>query len=422
METVGHAIRQRIPFEVEYRMIVKDGSARYFMERGRPVFGSHGDLEYVDGAINDIDERKHIVKSLAESEAKFRSIFENMQEAFYRTDLAGNLVLFSPEGVKQAGYDSADEMLGLNIAEVIYSDPSERSKFLEALRKDGSVSNYPVIVKARDDTLHHLVANSHFYYDDSGNVLGVEGILHDITAIKDAEEEIRKSETKFRILVEASTDVLWEVDLSGKFTYISPQCVNLTGYTPEELTGSSMFDLITAEHVDEIVSLFSTSVLKKTASHSLVVPVNHHEGHIVDVEIRSVVLYDDNGEIRGYGGIALDITERKRMEESLRASEEKFRLLVENSHDIIYTLSADGIFTFVSPVWTTLLGHPVDQVLGKSFTRFVHPDDIPGCMVFLQSVISTGQRQDGVEYRVQHIGGTWYGTPRVPFHSGTDAV
>jgi len=101
----------------------------------------------------------------------------------------------------------------------------------------------------------------------------------------------------------------------------------------------------------------------------------------------------------------------------LRKSREKYRLLVENSHDIIYTLTADGVFVFVSPAWTVLLGHPLNEVVGTSFQSFVHPDDIPGCMVFLQAVIETGQRQEGVEYRVQHTDGSWhwYTSSGVPF-------
>jgi len=93
--------------------------------------------------------------------------------------------------------------------------------------------------------------------------------------------------------------------------------------------------------------------------------------------------------------------------ESLRESEEKFRALVENANDIIYSLSSQGIFTYVSPNWTEILGHDTTEVVGKSLVPFVHPDDMAAFELFFRKVVESGKRQGGVEYRVLHKNGTW---------------
>ncbi|MDD2846137.1 MAG: diguanylate cyclase [Rhodoferax sp.] len=91
----------------------------------------------------------------------------------------------------------------------------------------------------------------------------------------------------------------------------------------------------------------------------------------------------------------------------LISSEEKFRLLVNNSHDIIYTMNQEGIFTFVSPAWTVLLGHPVEEVTGYSMANFIYSEDIPNCKAALNKLFSTGQLQTNIEYRIRHADQSW---------------
>lgn len=106
--------------------------------------------------------------------------------------------------------------------------------------------------------------------------------------------------------------------------------------------------------------------------------------------------------------IFIDISDSKRSEEELRRSEEKYRKLIENSHEVIYQLSPEGIFVFASPAWTYTLGHSIEQVIGHPFTEFVHEEDWQLCYDAINELLNTGNRKTGVEYRVKDVNGKWH--------------
>jgi PAS domain S-box-containing protein len=102
-----------------------------------------------------------------------------------------------------------------------------------------------------------------------------------------------------------------------------------------------------------------------------------------------------------------ELAEHKRTEEFLKASEEKFRSLVENSFDVIFVLDSSGVFQFVSPSWEIHFGHPAATVIGQLFSLFIHPDDIPHCTTYLQQVMESGQAATSPSYRVRQTNGSW---------------
>jgi PAS domain S-box-containing protein len=102
-----------------------------------------------------------------------------------------------------------------------------------------------------------------------------------------------------------------------------------------------------------------------------------------------------------------DITELKETQLQLRESELKHRLLIENSHDIIYTLAPTGVFTFTSPAFQVQLGWPITEVVGQHFARFTHPDDVADCHAFLGQVLQSGRAMGNFEHRVLHRDGSW---------------
>jgi PAS domain S-box-containing protein len=236
----------------------------------------------------------------------------------------------------------------------------------------------------------------------------------------------RESEARMRTITDSAQDAIVMMDPSGRVSYWNPAAERMFGRTSAEAIGQNLHAFLApSRYLDSFRTAFPAFLA--TGSGSAVGRPIDLEGRRANGQEFPVQLSLSTVRLKGAWhavGLMCDITEQKRAQEALRESEEKHRLLIENSHDIIYTLTADAVFTFVSPAWTTLLGHVEAQVVGQPLARFVHPDDLPCLLSFLEAVGKTAERDESVEYRVQDLYGSWlwHTSSAVPLRDEDGAV
>lgn len=184
------------------------------------------------GAFLDITERKRMESALRESEEKYRAIIDEMQDLFYRTDISGKITMLSPSAFAISGY-TQDELIGQDVAKV-YADPHDREKLLSILKEKGSVDSFPLNLKVRDGSIRHVTTSSHFYHDAAGTILGVEGVIHDITDQRRAEEALRIANKKLHLLSSITRhDIRNQLMALMAFIELSKDSID----KPEELIG-----------------------------------------------------------------------------------------------------------------------------------------------------------------------------------------
>jgi PAS domain S-box-containing protein len=366
---------------------------------------AHGEISGAIESIRDITERKKAEQSLKKSESNYRALIENMQDCLHRSDLQDHLIFASPSLARLLGYSTVEELYGEDIAGIFYKDPEERRKFIDAVYRTGSVSNFQATFKKTDGTSIDVETNSHVYYDDDGKIAGIEGILHDITTRNIAEKTIKESEQKYRDLVEHSTDIIYTLDFRGIITSISPSLTPHLGYTPGEVIGKNIGEYITPMSLEIATREMSRKEDNEINTSRYEIGIRSKDGNIIPYEIHSRTRFRE-GKPFDILGIARDITDSKHKEEVLIESEIKFRSLVETSPDMIWEIDTSATFTYISPQIMDILGYPPDEVTGKPFFSLIPQKFIEELTGRFQSHFRSGARINVLEVPAYHRDGT----------------
>ncbi len=187
--------------------------------------------------------------------------------------------------------------------------------------------------------------------------------------------DLKKSEEKYRLLVDSSSDFIWEVDANGIYTYANPKVKDLLGYEPEEIIGKTPFDFMPAHEAERVARLFKDIFESQKPFQELENTNLHKDGHHVVLDTSGVPIFDTNGNLSGYRGIDRDISERKKIEEAMKHTKDFSDNIIEGSLDCIVISDRKGYLTRVNKYFLELLGYKKEEVLGKHIAEFAPPEE-----------------------------------------------
>lgn len=341
--------------------------------------------------------------ALRKSEERLRLALDGTGDGLWEWNVKTGASYIDPGAQQLLGYDAPHEVYTFDQWQASIH-PESLPAFEEALQAyvDGRAKYYELEypIKTKSGTWKWIWSRgSCIEYDEHGQPVRLIGTYRDITARKHTEEALQESERKYRLLAENVTDVIWTLDLQGRFTYVSPSVERLRGYTPEEVMQQTMAEALTPASLPiavaglrrtyEIVQSGQQEI--KVYRHELEQPCK--DGTTVWTEAITSRMYDDQGAFVGILGVTRDITARKHAEEALRASEEKLSSILNNLTDVVWSLSyPDFTPLYISPSAEMLYGRPVQEFLENPmrFTECVHPADQPMTVHAIAQLQATG--------------------------------
>ncbi len=325
----------------EQAQIRPDGSQAWLITNKVPMFDREGQVIGVLGTYEDITERRRAEETLRKSEERYRSAIENMGDVFYRTNARGVIVMASPSAAGVLGYDSIDELRGKPV-ESFWMYPDERKEIEHAIREYGVVRDYELILKKKDGSPLFVSVTSTLRKDDQGKILGVEGILRDITERKRAEEERMKMAT----VIEQAAEAIIITDTSWIIEYVNPAFTAMAGYESTEVIGEHLRILKSDKHDRAFYR-----AIRKTLTEGHVwsgrLTNKKKDGSFYDSEVTASPIRNKSGAVINYVSIHRDISRQVRLEIDLRQSQKM---------EAIGTL-AGGIAHDFNNILTAIVGH-----------------------------------------------------------------
>jgi PAS domain S-box-containing protein len=316
--------------------------------------------EFMPGALLPQD-------ALAKSEEKYRMLIELAADAFFQGDMQGNFITVNDKAVEMTGY-SREELLTMNISELFPKEILLNAPLRYDLLKLGNIIKTERELISKDGKRTLVEMSSKGMPDGT-----YQSFFRDITAHRIAEKAVAESDRKYRNLHMNMIDGYVYMDMQGRITDSNEAFRQMVGYTADELKNLTYRDLTPDKWHGYVQDIIHEQILNVGHSGVYQKEYRNKDGTVFPVELRKFLIRNENGENEGMWAIVREISERKRAEEALRASEEKFRSIVESSPTgmYFYHIGNDDtlIFTGANPAADQIIGIPHQPMFGMTITE-----------------------------------------------------
>lgn len=360
--------------DMQYKLKCKNGSYIDVSYKGRIGYDFDGLTKQTYSVFQDITKQKEAKKKLMESEIRFKKLSNLTFEGLLIHK--SNHVIDSNESLKR--------IFGYTTETICYYDDLSlyiSEKYIPLVKKNikkNIVKPYEVIAKKKDGSLFPIEIESRnvIYNNENFRVTAIR----DITERKKAEEALFERKRVYQTLVNNLPGFIYRCNNNRKWTmsYISDGCTKITGYSPNEIIENKIIsynNIIDKQYRKQIWDIWQV-ILKKKSLFEMEYPIVTKEGKTRWVWERGCGVYSQNGDILFLEGFITDITERKKTEKAMQQSEEKMRMMINNSQIGFSTSDFTGRFIEVNPAFCKMIGYSSEELLHKHFNNFSHPDDL----------------------------------------------
>jgi len=387
----------------EVQVPQSDGSFWWCELSAYPLKDEDNQVTGVIEHVKDITDRKQAEEALRESERRYRELFENSRDGFVVIDTEGRFMDANQAYCDMLGYTLEELKQKTDFYEITppcWCVWEQQEIWQKRLLQEGYSRIYEKEYIRKDGTVFPVELQSYTVFDEEGKPRYLWGIARDITERKQAEEALRESEERFRSIFENATIGIYRTTPDGRILMANPTLVQMLGYSSfEELTQRNLNQEGFEAQYPRAV--FQQRIEREGKVFGLELAWGRRDGTTIFIRESARAVRDTSGKILYYEGTVEDITARKRAEEALRQSEEKYRAYVENAPVGIFITNAEGRYVEVNEAACQMTGYSRDELLRMTIPDLAPPESPPETFESFATLQETGRVEAEIIIRKQ---------------------